>query len=123
MHTTGFSCPHCGGRLAVVPDRSVEYPIAGALPPPEVRQEWERVRQQVRALAGRLKALREKFGLTQVEFAKAIGVSRTALAEMEAGNSKPSVTMIIGVVFAFPDVDKKWLMKGDVPDEPFAADQ
>ena len=40
-----------------------------------------------------LKELRVKYGLTQDELAKKVGVSRSQLAMIETGNSEPSVKL------------------------------
>jgi transcriptional regulator with XRE-family HTH domain len=64
------------------------------------------------ALAARVKAIRDRLGKTQAEFADAVGVSRSFLSEMESGRSKPSSQLILGVAEAFPEIDRDWLLTG-----------
>jgi transcriptional regulator with XRE-family HTH domain len=64
------------------------------------------------ALAVRVRAVRDRYGLTQAEFADAVGVSRSFLSEMESGRSRPSTQLVLGIASYFPDVDRDWLLSG-----------
>ncbi len=63
-------------------------------------------------LPGRIKAVRKHVGMTQHVFAKAIGVSRSYLAEVERGKGKPSLEMIVGIADKFPQISRDWLLTG-----------
>jgi DNA-binding XRE family transcriptional regulator len=64
-------------------------------------------------LALRVRAVRERLGRTQAEFADAVGVSRSFLSEMESGRSKPSTQLVLGIAKAFPEIDRDWLLSGN----------
>lgn len=59
--------------------------------------------------ADKLKIVRKSNDLTQEEFAKALGVSRGNIANMEAGTSKPT-QLLINCISMLYNIDKTWLM-------------
>lgn len=58
--------------------------------------------------ADKLKIVRKSNDLTQEEFAKALGVSRGNIANMEAGTSKPT-QLLINCISMLYNIDKNWL--------------
>ena len=62
----------------------------------------------------RIKDIRKKLGLSQVEFGTKIGISGPAIAKIERGANNPSdqTTQLICSVF---DVNPEWLKDGDGP--------
>lgn len=59
--------------------------------------------------ASKLKLIRTTKGLTQSEFAEAIGISRANLANIELGNVKPTKIFINCVCLTY-NINKTWLM-------------
>ncbi|NFO89188.1 helix-turn-helix transcriptional regulator [Clostridium botulinum] len=59
-------------------------------------------------IADKIKLVRTTKGLTQTEFANAIGLSRGNIANLELGNAKPTQLFINCVSLTF-GVDKEWL--------------
>lgn len=57
----------------------------------------------------RIKSLRRQLKMTQIEFAKRVGISQGTLSEIESGNAKPSfdVLVVLGKNFT---VDLNWLI-------------
>lgn len=49
----------------------------------------------------KIQAIRKASGLTQSQFAKLIGVARGTIAQIEAGNSKPTIDIINKIVNKF----------------------
>ena len=52
-----------------------------------------------------LKLLRVKYGLTQEEMAKRIGVTRTTYCNIENGKSEGGMFFWLGLKKAFPEID------------------
>lgn len=67
-------------------------------------------------LARRIKAVRKALNVTQNDFAKSLGVSRSYLSEVETEKGKPSVEMVLGIAEKHEKVSLEWLLtgKGDV---------
>lgn len=71
----------------------------------------------------RLKQIRRETGLTQEEFAKSIGVTRSPIAAAEAGKSKLQPLAIRRICELY-DINESWLVNGnghmrdtyDIPD-------
>lgn len=59
-----------------------------------------------------IRKLRKMAGLTQIEFAKEIGISQGTLSDIEQGNCNPSVDTALSIHRRF-DVDLDWLLKGE----------
>lgn len=59
----------------------------------------------------RVKELRLFLGLTQEEFGKKLGVTRSAISYIESGRSKITEHMLFTICLTF-DVNKKWLKDG-----------
>lgn len=62
----------------------------------------------------RIKEVRLKFGLTQVEFGKRIGVKQSAVTGYESGNRQPLDTVITSICREF-GVNETWLRTGEGP--------
>jgi transcriptional regulator with XRE-family HTH domain len=62
-------------------------------------------------LGKRLKYIRKQHSLTQIEFAKQIGVSQGTLSDLEKDNCKPSVDTLVSLRVNF-SVDLNWLLTG-----------
>lgn len=60
----------------------------------------------------RLKALREKTGLTQEEFAARLGIKRTAISNYEIGRNKP-IDAVISLICREFNVNETWLRTGE----------
>lgn len=59
----------------------------------------------------RIKELRLKLNMTQEEFGKKIGVTRSAISYLESGRSKLTEKMLFLICITF-DVRKEWLKNG-----------
>jgi transcriptional regulator with XRE-family HTH domain len=69
--------------------------------------------EEARALAARIKKVRERRKLSQKAFADLVGASPSYVSEVEAGKSKPSVDMVFGVATHCPGIDLRWLLTGN----------
>ena len=69
----------------------------------------------LRELAARLRAVRRHYELTQQEFARRLGVSRSHLSEVEVNQAKPATDILIGIPRAFPEISAEWLLTGAGP--------
>ncbi|MEK5057679.1 hypothetical protein BK126_05270 [Paenibacillus sp. FSL H7-0326] len=58
-----------------------------------------------------IRKLRKTAGLTQIEFAKQIGISQGTLSDIEQGNCNPSVDTALSIHNHF-NVTLDWLLKG-----------
>ncbi len=59
-----------------------------------------------------IRKLRKMEGLTQIEFAKQIGISQGTLSDIEQGNCNPSVDTALSIHSRF-EIDLDWLLKGE----------
>ncbi len=66
-------------------------------------------------LSARIKELRTSHGLTQVEFAKALSVSKQAVSNWENNNIQPSIDMLIKIADYFGVSTDYLLGRGDTP--------
>ena len=64
-------------------------------------------------LGGRISEVRAAEGLSQAEFARRVGVSRSYLSEVENEKGKAPLELIVGIATAFPRVSLKWLLTGE----------
>ena len=55
----------------------------------------------------RLKELRNKLGVTQEEFANSIGISKTAISNIENGKNLMSIEVALAVAEKYPMSDRK----------------
>lgn len=60
----------------------------------------------------RLKQLRKELGLTQQEFADALKVKRTTIANYEIGRNEP-IDAVISLICTQFDVNENWLRTGE----------
>ncbi|MFR6349802.1 MAG: helix-turn-helix domain-containing protein [Enterocloster aldenensis] len=60
----------------------------------------------------RLRELRKKCGLSQEEFGKKLGVTKTAVSKMELGTYQITDTMLKLICSEF-NVNEKWLRSGE----------
>lgn len=67
-------------------------------------------------IAKRVRLLRHTSGLSEAEFAKAVGCSYRQIRAWEAGRNQPSVSFLMSVRHCL-DVDPEWVLfgPGDVP--------
>ncbi|WP_010253806.1 helix-turn-helix transcriptional regulator [Myroides injenensis] len=61
----------------------------------------------------RLEFLLENLDYTASAFADKIGVQRSSLSHLLSGRNKPSLDFILKVDEAFPELNLKWLLKGE----------
>ena len=59
----------------------------------------------------RFKQLRKKLGLSQIEFAKRLGLTRGAISNIEAGKVQPK-PLLIDLICSTFRVNKEWLFSG-----------
>lgn len=59
----------------------------------------------------RFKQLRKKLGLSQIEFAKRLGLTRGAISNIEAGKVQPK-PLLIDLICSTFRVNKEWLVSG-----------
>jgi len=64
------------------------------------------------SLGKRLKNIRKLNSMTQIEFAKLIGVSQGTLSDLEKDRCKPSLDTLVSIRKEFK-VDVNWLITGD----------
>ena len=62
----------------------------------------------------RLKQLRKKLGLSQIEFAKRLGLTRGAISNIEAGKVQPK-PLLIDLICSTFGANKEWLVNGTGP--------
>ena len=48
-------------------------------------------------------------GLTYVEFSSRTGISPATLSHITSGRSKPTLTIMKGILAGFPDINPEWL--------------
>ncbi|OWP62580.1 hypothetical protein CDA63_13130 [Hymenobacter amundsenii] len=60
--------------------------------------------------------------LTSSQFADTIGVSRPVVSHILSGRNKPSLEVVQKIVAAFPDLSLAWLLNGEGPMVPPAAE-
>jgi transcriptional regulator with XRE-family HTH domain len=63
-------------------------------------------------IGGRMKILRDSFGLTQSEFASKCGINRGYLASLEVGSKKPSSNIMSQLIETL-NVSSNWLLTGE----------
>lgn len=59
----------------------------------------------------RFKQLRKKLGLSQIEFAKRLGLTRGAISNIEAGKVQPK-PLLIDLICSTFGANKEWLVNG-----------
>lgn len=59
----------------------------------------------------RIKSIRTTLKLSQQHFAERIGITRSAIANIESGKKRPSELTVNAICYAF-NVNKKWLITG-----------
>lgn len=62
----------------------------------------------------RFKQLRKKLGLSQIEFAKRLGLTRGAISNIEAGKVQPK-PLLIDLICSTFRANKEWLVSGTGP--------
>lgn len=63
----------------------------------------------VNTLGERVKMVRKRNKMTQVNFSKILGISQANLSEIESGKSKPSIEVLITLITHFK-LDLQWLL-------------
>ncbi|MGG1154412.1 helix-turn-helix transcriptional regulator [Brevibacillus formosus] len=63
----------------------------------------------VKTLGKRVKFVRKQHNMTQVNFAKSLGISQANLSEIESGKSIPSIEILVSLVTQYK-VDMHWLI-------------
>ncbi|UCH96583.1 MAG: helix-turn-helix transcriptional regulator [Candidatus Aminicenantes bacterium] len=63
------------------------------------------------AAADRIRAVRERLGLTQEDFARQLGISQSFMSLVEAEKRKPSVQLLYSLLIVF-NVDLHWILTG-----------
>jgi transcriptional regulator with XRE-family HTH domain len=61
----------------------------------------------------RIKELRTALGLTQRVFAETVGISRSHVANLEAGNTEPSEHLLRLILGTFESINPDWLRRGN----------
>lgn len=76
-----------------------------------------------KAVGNRMRILRGKLGLTQVELAKTVGSSKSTICGYELGDSSPGLDLV-ATLAELADVSCDWIIRGsdgapgEPPDEP-----
>lgn len=65
------------------------------------------------SIAMRIKEIRKEKKLTQVEFAKTLGVSQSGVSQYEKGQRSPDSAFYALFAKAFPDLNLHWLITGE----------
>jgi len=63
----------------------------------------------------RVKSVRLHLGLSQVEFAKRLGISQAYLSGVERNIDKPNLEIMKGIILSGAHVSAGWLMAGEGP--------
>jgi transcriptional regulator with XRE-family HTH domain len=63
-------------------------------------------------IGSRIKELIFKLDLNQTSFAKAVGVSHTAIFKTVSGDTQPRLVLIDAILNTFPQVNRDWLLEG-----------
>lgn len=63
-------------------------------------------------IGSRIKELIFKLDLNQTSFAKAVGVSHTAIFKTVSGETQPRLVLIDSIIKAYPQVSRVWLLEG-----------
>lgn len=64
-------------------------------------------------IGARLKAFRLEHKWNQKFFANILSTSQGYLSEVENGKGKPTIEMLEGLISEFPDINLRWLFRGD----------
>lgn len=64
-------------------------------------------------LIERIAKVRNWSGSTRQVFAEMIGVSASYYSQVEKGNNKPNVDMVLGIADKFPEIRLDWLLRGE----------
>lgn len=75
---------------------------------------------QAHAFGRRLARCRANAGLTQTEVASAVGLSRSAIANIEAGRAGTGLGTVVWMAALYA-VDPGWLLVGDTDAPPLSA--
>ncbi len=51
--------------------------------------------------------------VSPIQFASSLGVQRSGISHILSGRNKPSLDFILKILETFPDVNEKWLLKGE----------
>jgi transcriptional regulator with XRE-family HTH domain len=70
--------------------------------------------EKLETISIRVKELRNRLGMSQVEFAKNLGVTNAHISKIEKGGTVPSDTLIKLIAKEY-GVDEKWLKTGERP--------
>jgi transcriptional regulator with XRE-family HTH domain len=65
----------------------------------------------LKTAAGRIRTVRERLKLKQVDFANQLGVSQSFLSIVESGKRKPSFALLCSLLTSF-NVDLPWVLTG-----------
>ena len=60
----------------------------------------------------RIIQIMEHEGLTQAQFAAAIGIQRAAMSHIIAGRNKASLDVLTKILIRYPQIDSDWLLFG-----------
>jgi transcriptional regulator with XRE-family HTH domain len=63
-------------------------------------------------IGSRIKELIFKLELNQTSFAKAVGVSHTAIFKTVSGETQPRLVLIDAILNTYPQVSRDWLLEG-----------
>lgn len=60
----------------------------------------------------RIEFLIGQLGMTNVEFAAKTGIAPATLSHITSGRSKPTLTILRGIIAGFPDLNPEWILMG-----------
>jgi transcriptional regulator with XRE-family HTH domain len=63
-------------------------------------------------IGNRIKELYKALQLTQYQFADIVGVSHSAISQIQSGKNKPSKRLLIAIYAKFPRINPAWLESG-----------
>ena len=61
----------------------------------------------------RIEYLIRSLNVTNVEFAARVGVSPATLSHITSGRSKPTLSILRGIISAYPDLNPEWVLMGE----------
>jgi len=66
------------------------------------------------SIGWRIAGLRSEKKMNQTSFGKSIGLSQSAYSELEVGNKKPTMSLLLAMEYVH-GVRKEWILTGDEP--------
>ncbi len=63
----------------------------------------------------RIEYIIRQLGMTNVDFAAKAGIAPATLSHITSGRSKPTLTILRGIIAGFPELNPEWVLMGSGP--------